>query len=211
MKSVWRLTCICVLATSRTSTLFRPPVSLACSELPCTVCNLTNTEAFALLSNTTLIQLPFTRPSYSNAGFDVLGHVLAAVVGQRYEDWVVENILGPLGMSSSGFNLTTSVLKRLATGTQTGAPPSLHWGNPDGGLYSTAEDMAKFLAFLANPSATGLLRDQTVAQWVAPMFLLPDGVSGYGMPWELQLDQTGNGTGWWFGKCVSPRACACDV
>ena len=45
---------------------------------------------------------------YSNLGYSVLGRTLESVVGERYEDWITNNILKPLGMANSGFDLVAS-------------------------------------------------------------------------------------------------------
>lgn len=45
------------------------------------------------------------RPAYSNLGIALIGRLLEKVVGQSYEDYVVQNILRPLNMSDSGFDV----------------------------------------------------------------------------------------------------------
>ena len=40
---------------------------------------------------------PGTRVAYSNIGYLVLGRVIEAVTGQRYEPWVTTNVLHPVG------------------------------------------------------------------------------------------------------------------
>jgi len=58
------------------------------------------------------------------------------------------------------------------------------WGTGDGGMYTTSADMAKFLQLLTSNSST-LLKPKTKRTWFMPHKLLPDGVSGFGMPWEI--------------------------
>ena len=48
--------------------------------------------------------IPGGRARYSNLGYLVLGEVISEVSGMRYEDYVQEKILVPLGMSHSGFS-----------------------------------------------------------------------------------------------------------
>ena len=42
---------------------------------------------------------------YSNAGYSVLGRTLERVAKESYDDWVMENIIKPLGMKNTGFDL----------------------------------------------------------------------------------------------------------
>ena len=35
----------------------------------------------------------------------MLGRTLERIVGEKYEDWISKNIIKPLGMNNSGFNL----------------------------------------------------------------------------------------------------------
>lgn len=57
---------------------------------------------------------PGEKFAYSNSSYYVLGDIIEKVSGMSYETYVTENILDPLGMTSSGFKATDS----LATGYQ---------------------------------------------------------------------------------------------
>ena len=64
-------------------------------------------------------QLKFTpdsQYSYSNLGYLVLGAVIEAVSGTSYEDYIQENILGPLGMNQTSF-LYTPQMDNVAAGS----------------------------------------------------------------------------------------------
>ena len=54
--------------------------------------------------NRRLRYLPGERAGYSNLGYLVLGEVISEVSGMRYEDYVREEILVPLGMNWTGFS-----------------------------------------------------------------------------------------------------------
>ena len=53
---------------------------------------------------------PGTRDSYSNIGIDIGAAVVEAVTGKRWEDFLKERVLDPLGMKDSGFWPTDSQL-----------------------------------------------------------------------------------------------------
>ena len=59
---------------------------------------------------------PGRRGRYSNFGYLVLGAVVEKVSGQSYEDYVVENILNPLGMELTGFTIGEAMRPHLAAG-----------------------------------------------------------------------------------------------
>jgi CubicO group peptidase (beta-lactamase class C family) len=117
----------------------------------------TTQELFQRLAGVEAVSEPGTEYLYSNLAYAVLGQVLAQVAGQPYEEYVAANILGPLGMTSSGFN-PASFQSMLATGylqVQTGAQgvtaqaarPGDPLGviDPAGGLLSSVSDMVRFL------------------------------------------------------------------
>ncbi len=98
---------------------------------------------------------PGTRFSYSNMGYTLVGMVVEAVVGQRYEAYLDEQVLEPLGMHNSTFAFTTQEGER--------ADPMLAWGHVDDGtryaaspvflrpagqFTTTAADLARYAEFL---------------------------------------------------------------
>jgi len=98
---------------------------------------------------------PGTRFSYSNVGYTLLGIVIESVTGERYEQYLDRQLLGPLGMEDSTFRFTTqagdNADDRLAWGhvddgsRYEAAPMFLR---PAGQFTSTAADLGRFLLFL---------------------------------------------------------------
>ena len=105
---------------------------------------------------------PGTQYSYSNMGYTLLGMVIEAVVGERYEDYLDENLLQPLGMTDSTFTFVSQQGPRadpgLAMGhfedsvSQAAIPGYLR---PAGQYTTTAEDMGKFSAFMLGDGQLG--------------------------------------------------------
>ena len=85
------------------------------------LCNSTSAEQLALLKNRTLVLPPpppppsWTEPSYSNLGYALLGRLLTEnLLNQTFESWTRENILKPLGMANTGFEITDEVKRNKA-------------------------------------------------------------------------------------------------
>ncbi len=98
---------------------------------------------------------PGSRFSYSNMGYTLLGMIIESVVGTRYEAYLDEYVLAPLGMHDSTFAYTTQEGEE--------ADPALAWGHVDDGsqyaaspiilrpagqFTSTTIDLARFAEFL---------------------------------------------------------------
>ena len=109
---------------------------------------------------------------------DWAGQVVEGITGQRLGAVMQDRIFAPLGMDSTGFTLTPPMRARLARIHQRQADGSLKplpdWEQPQdpevhmggGGLYSTAEDYAKFIRMWLNDGAGPngrVLRADTVA------------------------------------------------
>jgi CubicO group peptidase (beta-lactamase class C family) len=66
---------------------------------------------------------PGERASYSNLGYLVLGEVICEVAGVRYEEYVREELLVPLGMNRTGFTYAEPAGPEAATAYQPLWPP----------------------------------------------------------------------------------------
>ena len=98
---------------------------------------------------------PGTAFEYSNYGFAILGQIVAKASGRPYADYVRENILKPLGMNSSTFEMSSVPREHIALGYRrednTYKPePILAHGSfgSMGGLWTTAPDLARYVTFL---------------------------------------------------------------
>ena len=56
------------------------------------------------ISNITLDTYPGTKHNYATVNYDILSLIIEKVTGQRYQDFVTDNILLPLGMTESYFS-----------------------------------------------------------------------------------------------------------
>src|SRR6476659_8006368 len=120
--------------------------------------NYTFDQLYQGLSNTTITREPGSKYEYSTFGIGLLGHILALKSNvSSYNELLKKRILDVLGMNSTSIILSDEQKSRLAIGHLSGRElPLLNMSNPlipGGGLYSSANDLLKFIS--AN---TGLIK-----------------------------------------------------
>ena len=146
---------------------------------------------------------PGSRWAYSNTGMLVLGKVIEVVSGQNYFDYVRENIYKPAGMTNTDSYELDRVNANLAVGydkrfTDTG----VEWGNnvfshvlrggPQGGGYSTVEDLLKFDQALRSGKLVSAEMLKTVT---SPKPELNSPNYGYGFQADTERNVAGHGGG----------------
>uniref|UniRef100_A0A8C4PJC4 Lactamase beta like 1 n=1 Tax=Equus asinus asinus TaxID=83772 RepID=A0A8C4PJC4_EQUAS len=153
-------------------------------------------EALSLLKEDVLVADPGTRCHYSTLAFSLLAHVLAAHTAQGdYQRWISENVLEPLGMADTGFDLTPLVRARLAAGFYgSGRPAPLYdlgWYRPSGQMYSTPADLAKLAMVLLGAGPRRLLRPDAAKTLLAPLLACPGAyfANETGTPWEFHAQR----------------------
>ena len=118
---------------------------------------------------------------YSNVGYALLGRLIARVSRRRFEEYMAEHILLPLGMRSTRWRADAVPVERLAVGDWGGDPPLGEVPRqrdgvfaPAGGMYTSLHDYARYLAFQlsaypARPAAEqGPVRRSTVRETHRP-------------------------------------------
>jgi CubicO group peptidase (beta-lactamase class C family) len=121
-------------------------------------------ETAALASQQLLVFEPGTRWLYSNIGMATLGRIIESVSGQPYEQFISARVLAPLGMQDTFYFPAAEKQKRIAAvytddnGTLKREDIDLFrrdakYPAPEGGLYSTAADMANFYQMMLNKGA----------------------------------------------------------
>lgn len=100
-------------------------------------------------------QAPGVRMEYSNYGYATLGRIVSNVTGTRYQDWIGANLLGPLGMKASGYDVLAGPQEARALGYRWQDDAWLR--EPDmadgafgamGGLQTSANDYWRWVSFL---------------------------------------------------------------
>lgn len=115
----------------------------------------------ALIAQARLAKLRSPRSRYSNFGFELLGHAIAAAVGTTYADLVVRRIADPLGLTTFYAPATPGELRPSAfIGKSRFGCVRQPWTGvaigPAGGIRAGIEDMAQLVGALLDGCAPGL-------------------------------------------------------
>ena len=122
-------------------------------------------EVMAMMPYSSLGFAPGTKYAYSNPGYSLLGLVIERVTGDDVEAYLTKNVLMPLGMARSYFDVTPYHLRRFRSNSYT-------WENgnrvengrefdtgstvANGGLNAPFPDMVRWLNFLAGSGDVAL-------------------------------------------------------
>ena len=110
----------------------------------------TYTDVLGFINDTYLLYPPGLVESYSNSGYNILGHLIKDVSGQDYTEYIHENILVPLGMSHSGF-ITDALDNRTKIYSGGESMKEYGFGNfASGGIYTDITDFARYARGLMN-------------------------------------------------------------
>jgi CubicO group peptidase (beta-lactamase class C family) len=166
--------------------------------------HLTLAETSKRLAQQPLRFQPGSRWAYSTAGMDVLGRVVEVASGMPFDAFLQKRVLDPLGMNDTSFwiapekesrwahpyrwnaqasqleETTISYLYKTAV-TDRGRPPL-----GGAGLFSTAEDIARFYRMMLNqgdPNGRRILKPETVAEMTRKQ--TGELTARPGMPWGL--------------------------
>ena len=152
----------------------------------------TSTEQLLLLRNRSLILPPWKVPSYSNLGYALLGRLLTEkVLNTTFENWIQKEILNPLKMKNTGFEITPRVENNTAfpygKNGKRMSFSNIGWANPAGGMYSTINDLTKLGMAFTRPSNQSVFRASTLREMALPVDIAPDGRTLWGSPFEMEF------------------------
>lgn len=149
-----------------------------------------------------VVRQPGTAYMYDNFAYLLLGLIVQNVSGEPFEQYMENRLFEPLAMTNSGFELQGHLKEQLATGYDAANQPIEPYLfaptiMPHGGMLSTAEDMAKFMAAFLNGGKTAegsVLSEPSVAAMSEYRYaihsLLPN--TGYGFEAPTQLPLAGS-------------------
>lgn len=180
------------------------------------------TRTVESLPGAVLVNPPNTKTRYSNVGPTIAGRILELVTGTRYAQYQREHVLGPLGMTNSSWVLKGVPRGRLVPsymrvadargGFHRKRSPEFDLGTlPAGNLFTTAEDLARFLAMLAAGGRAGgghILKPESLAQMFTPQ--LTGEPAGFGLGFMVENSATTMLSATTVrSMAILPRSCFC--
>ena len=149
-----------------------------------------------LLEQARAVRLQAPRPRYSNLGFELLGHAVAAGAGMSYRELVTARLGAPLALGSMYMPATPDELGPAAlSGTSRRGRPREPWTGealaPAGGIRASIQDLARVAGALLDGSAPGQSALDPVADFAGPAVRI-------GAAW-LTLDTKGRRITWHSG------------
>ncbi|SDU73294.1 serine hydrolase domain-containing protein [Jiangella alkaliphila] len=110
------------------------------------------------------------KPRYSNIGFELLGHAVAAAAGTTYAELVAQRLAGPLELSGLYVPADASELRQTAlAGHGRRGQPREPWANaalgPAGGVRASIRDLGRLLEALLDGTAPGVAALEPVARF----------------------------------------------
>lgn len=154
---------------------------------------------------------PGSRFEYSNAGTNTAGRIIEVLSGQRYEDFLEDRLLAPLGMEDTIFRPCAKQVARLAATYKPNADKTAYVESPitqlsypldnprrqpvpGGGLFSTAADVGQFCRMILNGGILDGRRyvsESAVAQMTTKQ--TPEAVTDcYGLGWGVRENSFGH-------------------
>ncbi len=157
---------------------------------------------------------PTERFIYSDVGFMVLGELVAAVSGQTLDEYTRQHLFVPLGMHETMFRPTSIAAERFAPTEQRDGhwirgevhdPRAFALGGVAGhaGLFSTADDLARYAQAMLNGGQLGevrILQPETVDMMTSSQLIPGGGTRGLG--WDNRSGYSSNR-----GDLMSLTAC----
>jgi CubicO group peptidase (beta-lactamase class C family) len=158
-------------------------------------------KILASIPTTEFQSAPGKKYSYSNIGFGILGMAISRAANHPFRDLVHDLIFTPLGMTSSTVVLTEKQWKHMSVGyanrddsVNTELPALEHSGRgykvPNGGVYSTVGDLARFIAGMTGSSPTQILSDVSRAN-MQRIQTPGDTTRGYGLGFFSRFEEDG--------------------
>ncbi|HVM76153.1 MAG TPA: serine hydrolase domain-containing protein [Candidatus Saccharimonadales bacterium] len=96
---------------------------------------------------------PGTRMAYCNAGPAVAAYIVEKVSGQRFEDFVSQNLFLPIGMKTATYFQPADPKTMTVLYHEDGKTPFSYWNiimRPAGAINASAADMAAYVQFYLN-------------------------------------------------------------
>lgn len=100
--------------------------------------------------------------SYSNLGYDLAAHAVEKITGKPFPDYMKDEVFSPLGMNRSTYDQREAISDLSTACGHSDTRPLPRVPIPmvgAGGMYSNAQDMARFVLFLLGKNEGILTKD----------------------------------------------------
>lgn len=151
--------------------------------------DLTPIELIDFFKNEPMDFAPGEKFKYNNSGYVILGHIIEAVTGESYADFVEKHIFKALGMEASQYASHSKVIKNRASGyhNRDGYINKRHISftlpYASGSLMSTIDDMHKWQEAIKN----NVLISKETTKKAFTNYTLNNGESvNYGYGWHIK-------------------------
>ncbi|MEJ2616853.1 MAG: serine hydrolase [Ignavibacteriaceae bacterium] len=131
---------------------------------------------------------PGTKFKYSNSGYIILGYIIEKVTGKSYEEELKEKIFVPLGMKNSGYDHSSEIIPKRASGYNKAGTDYFNAAYIDmsvpfsaGALYSTVGDLYIWDQALY----TNKLLSKKYMEKIFTPYSKPPFADGYGYGWGI--------------------------
>ena len=120
--------------------------------------------------------------AYSNYGIGLAGYVMERIAGESFDAYARESIFAPLGMEDTTFSQEEALPKGYGPDGEERREGVITW-YPCGSAATTAEDMAKYMAFLLADGDSGVLGREARDTMFARQFSMDEEFPGIGYVW----------------------------
>ena len=147
-------------------------------------------ESLQLFASDPLLSKPGTEFHYSTYGYTLLGCVLEGASGQKYVDFVRENVFRPAAMDHTQVDDFFAILpqrtrwyhRNKSGAVQNAGVLDSSYKIPGGGLVSSADDMANFAGAILSGK---LLRAETQRTMLTRQRVANGNAANYGLGWSV--------------------------
>ena len=148
------------------------------------------TDVLGFINESYLLYPPGMVESYSNSGYNILGHLIKEVSKQDYPDYIKKNIFSPLGMNNSGFAMDELKNKSKIYAGGNEVKEYAIRDIASGGIYTNINDLAKYAIGLMD-AYNGINMSFVKKETIKKMFTLQG---------NTQIEKYKKGLGWFMFK-----------
>ncbi len=139
--------------------------------------------------------MPGLKWAYANHGYATVGQLIEDISGQKFEQYMIEHVLDPLGMKNSDYLLSERVRDQFAQGYNfkkgkfEKVPYQRIIVGAAGSIFSSVNQMARYATMLMNGGeidGTRILEKETLDEMMSPQLDTDPRIYGIGLTFWLE-------------------------